>query len=220
MKHKFYSDYDGAIVDFLTPWLNQINTKENLKDNDVITSKNMDEPHRREIVNRHYGFVKFGNYYQHVDLLDGALEFLEKVSEHFDIVFVTSSMSGDQKKYKYIHIEENFDGLYSEIIGARKKFPHTGDGAFFDDNIGHVEKHCQNTLAIETFTPGILFNFNNSLSYDEEKLEELKNTYDHFHYATTFEEVFNILDSFKEQEIPQIKTKKNIKKSNTSNKQI
>ena len=76
-----------------------------------------------------------------------------------------------------IHIKNKY---ITNIISARKKYPHTSDGIFIDDKLKNIQLHIENNSK-----EGILFSFENRFS---EYSHDLYNT------CSSFKDILNYLN--------------------------
>jgi len=206
---KIYLDYDGTIIEYnkylFQDLENEINEKVQMSN--LFKLKN-------EIANVYNNekFEKLG-YYKNAIFFNGAKEFIEKNIENgISIEFITSSMSSEQKKYKTEHIKLHFPFLENKIIYARKKYEHSKDGVFIDDNLKKVYEHIINNNEI-----GILANFQNRNLLEEkeethEKIIELLKDNPNFYIVNNFSDVDKII------ELILLKEKENINRIEKYNK--
>jgi len=203
MKEKIFLDFDNTLMQFIDYFLNEINKIEGIE----LKSFNYTEEDNKEIVKKHYDFIKTGDHYSKMELFENSMEFIDNLNKKFDIHIVTSNISSDQKKYKNKYIVNTFGEKIKSVINARKKHPHTKEGDFIDDDIKKIKAHIENNE-----TKGILINHNGMFNHNQEELEELKK-HSNFIYCESFEDILNIYNLKK----PKSKIK-NQKSTNNINK--
>jgi len=192
---KIYIDYDGTLVDFLKPWLSEINRLS--KQNEIITENNENE--YKETKDKYRYIYNNILFYKKVKGFKGSKNFLKELkSNNYYITIITANTSNAQMKSKNKHIKINYDKLYNEIIyvfeskaqKGGKKYEYTKDGIFIDDNLTYIEGHLKNnnTLAIYYNHNGVVDNKEN-----KEKIKYLKEKYKKFRYTENYKEVLNYI---------------------------
>lgn len=190
-----YIDYDSTLVNFGEVFLKKVNSyyNKNFNLNDLENFKNEiknDKVRYKEFMNI-YGV---GNIYEEITFFNGAKELLTKLKEKgFTIKIITSSVSGEQKKYKTEHIENNIIHLIDGIIHSNKKQIHTKNSVLIDDSLKNIKNHVEYE---ENKVFGILCNFEGKILTKNEnnfiKENNLSNK-NKILFTKSFDDLFNII---------------------------
>ena len=169
-----YIDYDSTLVNFGEVYLAKVNKHYGLNLDlnqleDFIKETKIDKEKSKELME----LYSVGNIYKDIKVFDGAIDFLKNLkSKGYIIKIITSSASGDQKKYKTLHINKYLENLFDEIVYSNKKEIHTKNNLFIDDSLKHILKHVENIK--DNNNNGILCNFENK-KITEEQLNVINN---------------------------------------------
>lgn len=119
--------------------------------------------------------------------LEGSVEFFKHVSENFNTKILTSTYQDEElRRKKNEHIEHHYGT--TDVIHEHDKFKHAHEKAILvdDRDLNILQWALRGGI-------GIMYNHNNEYNHNENKLIEHSN----IHHASSYDEVLDILNSYK-----------------------
>jgi len=164
MRITFSVDLDSTLNNLDTVWLGYVNKKNStnytIKD---ITS------YSHSILSDNFEFITQSDMYDYLDILPGAIEFIESLKEIGNVQIVTHTFK-EHKLSKLKFIKKHFNDI--EVICTDSNKTDIVDGTFLiDDNKQHIIDHINNF----NYGMGVIFSNKDTLQYNKIQEELLHN---------------------------------------------